>query len=184
MTTILRRSSTIRSMTARCAAVGLASTVCSVVTTGMVEARQQLEDMAAGLAAENSEFVLQANDVEPARVQEVRGADIFLDVAVPDLEDDRGGIVIALAVVGHRDDAGLEVRACNGYRLMQVSGEGGDTASARQRIADEGDAAERRHVWASIFCFGFSEGRANVPADVVIRSPDSCSSGMMGSGPG
>ena len=38
------------------------------------EARQQLEDVAAGFAAENSEFVLQANDVEPAGVQEVCGA--------------------------------------------------------------------------------------------------------------
>ena len=63
-----------RSITARCAAVGSASTVCSVVTTGMVRRDSSSRIWAAGFAAENSEFVLQADDVEPAGVQERRGA--------------------------------------------------------------------------------------------------------------
>ena len=74
------------------------------------EARQQHEDVGTGLAAENSEFVLQTNDVEPAGVQEVGRAHIVFDIVVLDLQGDRGGIVIGLTVVGHRHNAGLEVR--------------------------------------------------------------------------
>ena len=47
------------------------------------EARQQLEDVAAGFAAENAEFVLQADDIEPAGVQEGRGAHIVFDACHP-----------------------------------------------------------------------------------------------------
>ena len=73
------------------------------------KARQQLENVGAGFAAKNSEFVLQANDVEPAGVQERCGAHIFFDGVILDLQDDRTGIVIGLIVVGHRHDAGLQV---------------------------------------------------------------------------
>ena len=64
--------------------------------------------MSPGFAAENSEFVLQTDDVEPPGVEERPGADILLDVAVLDLQYDRGRIVIGLIVVGHRHDAGLQ----------------------------------------------------------------------------
>ena len=74
------------------------------------EPRKQLEDVSAGFAAEDSEFVLQANDVKAAGVQEGRGADIVFDGVILDLKGDRSGIVIGLTVVVHRDDAGLEVR--------------------------------------------------------------------------
>ena len=66
--------------------------------------------MGAGFAAENSEFVLQTNGVEPARVQESRGAHIVFNGVILDLQGDRTGIIIGLTVVVHRDDAGLRVR--------------------------------------------------------------------------
>ena len=53
------------------------------------EARKQLKNVAAGFAAENSEFVLQGNDVEPAGVQERGGAHIVFDGVVLDLQGDR-----------------------------------------------------------------------------------------------
>ena len=65
--------------------------------------------MGSGITAENSEFVLQANDVEPAGIEKRSGADIFLDAVVLDLQCDGSGIVIALPVVGHGHDAGLQV---------------------------------------------------------------------------
>jgi hypothetical protein len=74
------------------------------------QTRQQLEDVGAGFAPENSELVLQANDVEPAGIQEGRGAHIFFDAVIPDLQGDRSGIIIGLTVVGHRHDRGLQVR--------------------------------------------------------------------------
>jgi hypothetical protein len=73
------------------------------------QARQQFQDMSPGVAAENSEFVLQADDIEPPGVEKRCGADILLDAAVLDLQCDRSRIVISLIVVGHRHDAGLQV---------------------------------------------------------------------------
>ena len=73
------------------------------------EARQQRQDVGAGFAAENSEFVLQADDVEPAAVQEIRGARVLFEFAVLDLQSDRRRIVIGLAMIGHRHDGGIDV---------------------------------------------------------------------------
>ena len=73
------------------------------------QARQQFEDVGTGVAAENPEFVLQADDVKSTSVQRSRGARILLNVVVPDLQSNRRRIVIGLVVVGHRHDAGLQV---------------------------------------------------------------------------
>ena len=75
------------------------------------ETRQQREDVGAGFAAENSELVLQAHDVEPAGIQEVCRTHVLFDIVVLDLESDRRRIVIGLTVIGHRHDAGLRIRA-------------------------------------------------------------------------
>ncbi len=75
------------------------------------EARQQHEDVGAGFATENSEFVLQAHGVEPAGIQEVCCMHVFFDIVVLDLKSDRRRIIIGLTVIGHRHDAGLQVRA-------------------------------------------------------------------------
>ena len=77
------------------------------------QARQQFQDMGPGFAAENSEFVLQTDDVEPAGVEKRRGVDILLDAVILDLQRDRSRIVIGLVVVGHRHDAGLQVWLAN-----------------------------------------------------------------------
>ena len=66
--------------------------------------------MSAGLAAEDSEFMLQANDVEPAGVQEGRGADIVFNRVILDLQRDGSGIVVGLSVVVHCDNADLQIR--------------------------------------------------------------------------
>ena len=75
------------------------------------ETRQQHEDVGAGFAAENSEFVLQAHGVEPAGVQEIRRTHVLFDIVVLDLETDRRRIIIGLTVIGHRHDAGLRIRS-------------------------------------------------------------------------
>ena len=54
--------------------------------------REQRQDVAAGLAAEDAEFVLQRDDVELPGVQEVGGAPVILDpLAVVDLQPHGGG---------------------------------------------------------------------------------------------
>ena len=99
--------------------------------------RQQRHDVAARVAAENAEFMLEGDDVEPAGIQEVGRAHVIVDPVVVDLKADGGGIVVDVAMVGHRHDAGLHARARRGDRLLQIGREGGDAAAARQRIADE-----------------------------------------------
>ena len=66
--------------------------------------------MSAGFTAEDSEFMLQANDVEPAGVQEGRGTDIVFNGVILDLQGDGSGIVVGLSVVVHCDNADLQVR--------------------------------------------------------------------------
>lgn len=52
------------------------------------QARQQFKDVGAGIAAENSEFVLQANDLKSTSIERSCSARVFLKVAVPDLQND------------------------------------------------------------------------------------------------
>ncbi len=100
-----------RSITARWAARGLGQHRMQRRHHRHGEARQQRKDVGAGFATENSEFVLQAHGVEPAGVQKVCRARILFDIVVLDLQSDRRGIIIGLTVIGHRHDAGLQVRA-------------------------------------------------------------------------
>jgi hypothetical protein len=52
------------------------------------QTRQQFQDMRPGFATENSEFVLQTDDVEPAGVEKRCAAHILLDAVVLDLQCD------------------------------------------------------------------------------------------------
>src|ERR1700689_2498442 len=55
------------------------------------EAGQQDENVGTGCAAKNSEFVLQADRVEAAGIQEIGGARIGVDIVGFDLQSDRRG---------------------------------------------------------------------------------------------
>ena len=113
------------------------------------QARQQLDDIAAGLAAENPVLVLEARDVVAGAVQELGRPHVVTDHVVADLEADGGGIRIATTGVRHGDDAGLEVRPGRGHRPMQVVGEGRDPATTRKVIADERHTLEQIHLVVS-----------------------------------
>jgi len=65
----------------------------------------------AGFATENSELVLQAYGVEADGIQEVCCTQVFLDIAFLDLKGDRRRLIVGLTMIGHRHDAGLQVRA-------------------------------------------------------------------------
>ena len=109
------------------------------------QARQELDDIPAGLPAEDSILVLQANDVKALVVQKLGGLNVFADDVVVDLQAHRRRIVVAAARVRHGDDAGFQLRAIERNRPMKIMGEGRDAAAARQMIADERNTLERTH---------------------------------------
>ena len=74
------------------------------------QAREQRQDVAAGFAAENAEFMLQRDDVELPCIQEVGRTHVVLDLVVVDLKANDGRIVVGVTVIGHRDDRGFHLR--------------------------------------------------------------------------
>ena len=66
--------------------------------------------MAAGLAAEDAEFMLHADDLELAGIQEVRRPGVLFQALVVDVQANRRRILVGLPMVGHRHDAGLHAR--------------------------------------------------------------------------
>ena len=107
------------------------------MTIGISRRDQKLDDIVAGLAAENSVFVLERNDVEICIVQELGGTNIIVDHLVADLESHGRRIVIGATGVRHGDDAGLQIRARCCDRPMKIMGKGRYSAAARKMIADE-----------------------------------------------
>lgn len=91
--------------------------------------REQRHDVAAGLTAEDAEFMLQ-RDVELAGIEGIGRPDVDFDPVVGDLEANGGRIIVGVAVVGHRHDAGVRRRIRFRDRLLQVGREGGDPAAA------------------------------------------------------
>ena len=75
------------------------------------KAGEQRDDMAAGFAAENSEFMLERNDVESCLIQELGGLDIIIDRLIVDLNMDVRRIVVAAAMIRHGDDTGFQIGA-------------------------------------------------------------------------
>ena len=107
------------------------------MTTGIFKSRQQLGDIAAGLAAKNSVFMLKGNNVEAGVVQELSRLNIFVDVFVLNFQAYGLRIVIGATWIRHRYDAGLKIGTGHRNRPMKIMGKGCDAAEARKMIADE-----------------------------------------------
>src|SRR5712691_6424182 len=109
------------------------------------EARQELDDIAAGLPAKNSVFMLKGNNVEACIVQELGRVNIIADFFVVNLKAHSRRIVIGATEICHCDDAGLKVRTSCRARQMKIMGKGSDSAAARKMIADECYTLDRFH---------------------------------------
>ena len=148
MTTILADRSTIRSITTRCLAVGWASTVCNVVTTGISKTRQEFDDVATGLTAENAVFMLERDDIKARSIQEFGCLAVVFYLFVVNLKAYRRRVVIRATRIGHCDYTGLKVGPGGRNRAVQVMGKRCDTAPAWQIIANEGDTLKELHLIA------------------------------------
>ena len=113
------------------------------------ESRQELDDIAAGLAAENPVFVLKRNNVESCAVQELGRLDIIADRFVVNLEAHSRRIVIGAVRIRHSDDAGLKIRPGGRDRPVKILGKCRDAAQARKIVPDEGHALKRFHLIVS-----------------------------------
>src|ERR1039458_2162952 len=97
--------------------------------------------MAAGRAAENSELVLQRDNVHIAGVEEGGGLPVRFQILPVNLEASHLRILIAPLDVsdGHREAAALGMPRC--HSLQEVGGERRNAAFARQVIAEKRDGS-------------------------------------------
>ena len=118
---------------------GSARIVCSVVTIGMRSSRSSVEDVAAGLAAEDPVLVLQRHDVDGVDVQEVRGAPVRGDVALGDLEAHARRVGVALPRRRSSRARSSRLRQLPRDGAREVGRERRDAALPRQVIAEHRD---------------------------------------------
>ncbi|QDV06244.1 hypothetical protein Poly30_17510 [Planctomycetes bacterium Poly30] len=110
---------------------------------GHAQLTQKRDQVGARTAPEDPVLVLDADHVDGVDVQEVGGAAIGSELALLDLEAHRVRVVVPLSHVVHRQDEAIDVREVLSYRLAEVRRERGDSALARQVIADHRDLADR-----------------------------------------
>ena len=102
----------------------------------------QFEHVSAGGAAKDAVFVLQGDDVDVRKIQELGGPLVGRHVGVGALEPHLGGILVGSSAVIHRHDETIGLREVGSDGVAHVAGERGDAATARGVVADEGDAVE------------------------------------------
>ena len=102
--------------------------------------------MAAGRPAENSELVLERDDIHVAGVQELGGAPVRTEILLLNLEANGSGIVIASLDVVDRHRKALALGMPRRHSPQQVGCKRGNAAFARQVVAEkrDGPSAGRR----------------------------------------
>ena len=122
-----------------------ASIVVESAGAQVVESRQELDDISAGLPTKDSIFVLEANDVKLRIVQKIGRLNIFADGSVIDLKPHGNWIVIDAPGICHRNHACLQIEAIERNRPMKVMGESRNSTATRQMITDECNPLKRGH---------------------------------------
>ena len=112
---------------------------------GMVSSDSKCHDVPTRDAAEDAKFMLQRDGLEPAGIQERRGPCIIFEFVILDLKANIRWVIIGMTFVGHRHDAGVHIWTRRGDRLLEMSRECRDSASARQGITDKRETAEPGH---------------------------------------
>jgi hypothetical protein len=85
---------------------------------GHRQVREQRQDVAAGIPAEDPELVLQARDFVPTGVQERSGLHVIIEVLVCDLPAHDGWVVVVTPLVRHRYDDRVRRADRGGDRLL------------------------------------------------------------------
>ena len=113
--------------------------MCSVVTIGIRRSRKQPDDVAAGRAAEDSVFVLKADDIGVGEIEKIGSPQVRVDLLLFDFEPHFGRIVVTGRDVVDRHDEAVRPGILGRDRGAKVVSEGRDSAFPRQIVADECD---------------------------------------------
>ena len=81
------------------------------------EISQQRQQMAAARASKDSEFVLQAEDIDVNQIQKIGRPPVCGDILFRNFETHFGRIVVSLRAIGHRDNRTVQARVLRGDRL-------------------------------------------------------------------
>jgi hypothetical protein len=108
---------------------------------GHLQATQKFQDVAAGRSAENSVLMLQANQVNIAEIQEIRGLAIGSQFILRKFEANSGRIAVTFRSIvdRQREKLGGAVFGVNG--VAQIGCEGSDATAPGQVVADNCDPA-------------------------------------------
>ena len=99
----------------------------------------EIEDVAAVVAAEDAVLVLNADQAHVAVVHELRGARVVGFDVLPDLELDLGGILVLARRLGDGEHHRQHAPSSPATAAREIGGEGCDSAAARTVGADERD---------------------------------------------
>jgi hypothetical protein len=101
------------------------------------------EQMAAGRATVNAEFVLHAKDVHVGEIDEISGADVGGDIGLRYFEANFGRVRGGARVIGNSDDRKAALGMGGRHGVAEVAGESGDAALAGRVVPEEGDFVDR-----------------------------------------
>jgi hypothetical protein len=101
----------------------------------------EIEQMTAGGSAIDAKFVLNAEQIRVGEIDEVGGALIAGEAAFGQLKTHHLGIVVVKAWIGDAEHGRGPRRPLTRHRLMQITGEGGNTALAGRKITKKADLA-------------------------------------------
>src|SRR5258707_7518068 len=114
---------------------------------GQPETPQEFQDVAACRAAENSVLMLQTNQVDVAKIQEVRRLSIGSKAILGKLEAHAGGVTVAFGRIVDRQCQKLGSPVFRVDRVAEVCREGRDATFARKIIPNHGDPARQHWPW-------------------------------------
>ena len=101
--------------------------------------------MGACLAAKDPVLVLHRQHIDLIDVQVIRGSLVRAKVTLGNLEPDAGGICVPSAGVVHREHERVDIRRGCRQGISEVCRERGDSALARQVVAEDGESF---HSWS------------------------------------
>src|SRR5208282_1594699 len=112
-----------------------------------LKAAQEFQDVSARWSAENSIFVLHANQINIAKIEEIRGLAIRSQFILGKLEANPRGIAVTFFRIVDGQGQQLRIFVFRVDRVTQIRRKRSDAAAPRKVVADDGDPAWQHGPW-------------------------------------